>query len=148
MSPTETPVVRPDVPAMTDLDAICFPPHVAYDAPYFLELVATPGVWGLKLEDGAGLAGFILWSRWPEKIGHVITVDVHPDRRRQGLGKTLMDRMEEDCRAAGSRRVILEVSVTNIAAVDFYRGLGYHVASFLPDYYGESQHAHFMMKLL
>jgi ribosomal-protein-alanine N-acetyltransferase len=148
MSRTEAPITLDDVPELTGLDAVCFPPHVAYDADYFRELVGTPGVLGVRARDGAELAGFILWSRWPEKIGHVITVDVAPGRRREGLGTRLMTVMEEDCRAAGSRRVILEVSVTNTAAVDFYRRLGYHVASFLPDYYGEGQHAHFMMKLL
>lgn len=138
-----------DAPALTALDARCFPPHIAYSLDYFEELLASPDVRGLVDEDGDGrVVSVILWSDAREGIGHLITIDVDPGVRRAGIGKGLMEAMHEHGRINGTRAIMLEVSTENEAATAFYLGLGYRHVMQLDDYYGPGGHAHLMMNRL
>lgn len=57
--------------------------------------------------------------------GSVQNVGVVPEHRGLGLGRALVARALEGFRAAGCRRVTLEVTAENEPAVDLYRSLGF-----------------------
>lgn len=56
--------------------------------------------------------------------GEIFAVFVHPDRQGRGLGKALMERLEEDARTAGVTESLLSVS---LSSKRFYEGLGYEI---------------------
>ncbi len=56
--------------------------------------------------------------------GEIFAVFVHPDRQGVGLGKALMERLEEDARTAGVTESVLSVS---LPSKRFYEGLGYEI---------------------
>lgn len=56
---------------------------------------------------------------------------VHPDGRRQGLGRALMTRLEEVARAEGRRLLILD-TVEGSAAERLYRSLGWTLLGVVP----------------
>ena len=56
--------------------------------------------------------------------GEIFAVFVHPDRQGAGLGKALMERLEEDARTAGVTESVLSVS---LPSKRFYEGLGYEI---------------------
>lgn len=142
-------IISADAPRLTELDKICFPPDVAYETAYFIELIESSSIQGILLEDDNDfLVGFILWSRWKRGVGHLITIDIEPDFRKQGIGRMLMAQMDQDCRNLEATGIMLEVSVTNSGAMEFYRKLGYHEVALLDDYYGKDRHAHLMMAVL
>ena len=78
-----------------------------------------------------GFAG--LWLMVDE--GHVTTFGVHPDWRRQGIGRQLLLNLAELSMAIGARRMTLEVRVSNEAAQSLYRGFGFEVAGRRARYY-------------
>lgn len=123
-----------DVAAMHALDRRCFAPGIAYSLAEIRAALRARGGWHRLAEDEAGLAGFILTQPQRDR-GHVITVDVAPERRRTGLGATLLGGAEEHYRAAGARGMRLEVAVNNVAALAFYAHRGYTVVRRLPGYY-------------
>ncbi|MFZ2056621.1 MAG: GNAT family N-acetyltransferase, partial [Acidimicrobiales bacterium] len=52
---------------------------------------------------------------------------VHPDHRRQGLGRLLMDVAERRLRDLGCAKLNLQVRASNETATEFYRQIGYAV---------------------
>ena len=83
---------------------------------------------------GGRVVGFAgLWLMVDE--AHVTTFGVHPDWRRQGIGRHLLLNLAELSIAIGARRMTLEVRVSNEAAQALYRGFGFDVAGRRARYY-------------
>ena len=82
------------------------------------------------------------------KIGHIVSIAIHPDYRRRGLGKLLMSRAEEELKRMGCRRVFLEVRVSNYPAIKLYQKLGYIKLKVIPRYYQDGEDAYLMLKSL
>jgi len=88
-------------------------------------------VYAEKIAPGeeAKIWGYITFA----KDGHIISIAVHPDRRRQGIGKTLVGRV---ITAPGVKRVWGEVRRSNAGAQAFYRSLGFAIVGKIANYYG------------
>ncbi|HII07405.1 MAG TPA: GNAT family N-acetyltransferase [Methanotrichaceae archaeon] len=133
-----------DLPSILAVEKACFSRDVAFpaDTTSFLLDEATT----LVAEDDE-VTGFVMgfvngeWSK-------VVTLDVLPERRREGLGKKLMEALEEEFVSQGARATLLEVSVENREALALYVKLGYAKAVLVEDYYGTGKDAHLMMKRL
>ena len=55
----------------------------------------------------------------------VTNIAVHPDLRRQGLGRAILDGLLQAAVAHGSRELFLEVRVSNGAAIALYESAGF-----------------------
>ena len=58
---------------------------------------------------------------------YVSNMAVYPELRRLGFGTKLFKVIEEEARAAGSQRIVLDVETDNTKAVKLYRRLGYNI---------------------
>ena len=125
-----------DFETLWRLDQMCFSAGIAYtreELSYFLSLKSGFAIVG---ERDALIQGFIvIQSDLKKKSGHVITIDVHEDARRSGLGTLLMDAAEARLKSMGFDLVLLEVAVNNSPAISFYKRHGYAVLKTLPRYY-------------
>ncbi len=65
----------------------------------------------------------------------VLTVAVHPDARRAGLGRALVTEFLGACGDAAS--VFLEVAADNAPAIALYQSLGFQQAGLRKRYYGD-----------
>jgi [ribosomal protein S18]-alanine N-acetyltransferase len=83
------------------------------------------------LERVVGFAG--VWLMVDE--AHITTFGVHPEWRRQGVGRRLMVRLLEVADELQASRLTLEVRVGNVAAQALYRGFGFDVVGRRPHYY-------------
>ena len=63
------------------------------------------------------------------------TIAVHPDFRRHGLGRRLMDALLEEAEARNARRIFLEVRADNPHAIALYSSLGFDEIAVRPGYY-------------
>jgi ribosomal-protein-alanine N-acetyltransferase len=63
-------------------------------------------------------------------------IAVHPDARRRGLGRALLDEGFELARREGADRMLLEVAATNGPALRLYRSAGFVEISRRRGYYG------------
>ena len=59
--------------------------------------------------------------------GWVNYLAVDPKRWRGGLGRQLMDFVEEELRALGCPKINLQVRTSNQGVIDFYRRLGFEI---------------------
>ena len=86
-------------------------------------LLNSPGTVGVVALDSAGEAiGFVIGRAIADE-GEVLTLCVLSEHRRQGIASALMDRLQE--LLAPRQRILLEVAVTNQAACDLYKSLGF-----------------------
>ena len=66
---------------------------------------------------------------------HITTFSVHPDWRRQGIGRQLLLNLAELSGTIGARRMTLEVRPSNEPAQALYRAFGFEVVGRRPHYY-------------
>jgi ribosomal-protein-alanine N-acetyltransferase len=76
------------------------------------------------------LLGYIIFSR----DGHLISLAVHPEHRREGIGKELIERVTAFPHV---KKVWAEVRKSNRGAQTFYHRLGFQFVSVVPNYYGD-----------
>src|SRR5262245_3022595 len=84
-------------------------------------------------EDGRIVGYICLWEVADEL--HVTNVAVHPDLRRRGVARALLESVFARARAAGSRMVMLEVRPSNTEALALYESFGFHVVGRRRGYY-------------
>lgn len=132
---------RSDFESMWRLDQECFAPGIAYSRSELRAFLSQKTEETIVAESKGRIVGFVIGWRRSRIEGHVITLDVAPSARRQGLGRRLMVELERRFCAAGVRRVRLETAVTNTAAIVFYERLGYRKVARLAGYYGPGLHA-------
>ncbi|MGH9812834.1 MAG: GNAT family N-acetyltransferase, partial [Candidatus Acidiferrales bacterium] len=73
-----------DFEAVYRLDQSCYPPGIAYSRYALGEFLSLPGARAWVAEEEGQLVAFIIARHVSRRLGHVITLDVREDRRRQG----------------------------------------------------------------
>jgi len=80
----------------------------------------------LVATSGADLVGTAM-AGYDGHRGWVYYVVVHPGRRRQGIGRALMARVERQLERVGCPKLNLQVRASSQQVVSFYCKLGYEV---------------------
>jgi len=124
-----------DIPAFEYLDNLCFPATFRYNRFDFLYYFFRSNVFSLVAEDLDGISGFLIADTKPPNDGHIVTIDVHPQYRKKGVGKALMHESEKIFRNAGAPKILLEVHEDNMIAQIFYSKLGFKIDKRLDNYY-------------
>jgi ribosomal protein S18 acetylase RimI-like enzyme len=94
----------------------------------------------------AFLCGFL--SQTDPEEAYIHFVGVSPDRRGQGLGRTLYERFFAEAREHGRSVVRCVTSPTNERSLAFHRALGFEVDRVVPDYDGPGEDRAVLVKRL
>ena len=105
-----------------------------WDAGAFGELFASPGVGALGVDGDDGLEGLIL-LRAIAGEAEILTLAVRPSRRRQGLGRVLVEAAAGTAAGLGADVLWLEVAADHAAALALYAAAGFALAGRRPGYY-------------
>jgi putative acetyltransferase len=95
-----------------------------------MERLAEPRVRTLVAVSGGEVVGYVRLKRGEglgSHAGEVSTLAVHPDHRRKGIGRRLMEEILKVANGLGLRRVWLTVTADNYAAIHLYKGMGFEV---------------------
>jgi ribosomal-protein-alanine N-acetyltransferase len=144
-----------DVPAVGELELLCFPAPWSPDT-YRNELLHNRfgSYWVLAPAPGAveteGALPPILayggcWLMGDEV--HIVTIATHPRFRRRGLSRHLLLLMIEECRRRGASLVTLEVRVSNKSAQQLYTNLGFVEVGLRRAYYQDNGEDALLMTL-
>ena len=137
----ESVTVRPMV--MTDVDGVMAVEHDSFLTPWsrsaFEEELAQNRlaryIVAVENDEIVGYAG--TWLVINE--AHVTNVAVSGQRRREGIGRLLMQKLMELARDNDMESMTLEVRVSNAAARHLYEQLGFVEAGIRKNYYSETK---------
>ncbi len=128
-----------------DLDAVMEIERCSFAEPWtpglFLRELKLPFSTTLVARSPDGqIAGYVCWWLVGDEV-HLLNLAVHPDCRRQGLGRYLLETVLRAAAQAGARLVTLEVRDDNAAAIALYRAYGFHQVGVRRNYYAQGRHA-------
>jgi ribosomal-protein-alanine N-acetyltransferase len=134
------PAVAHDLDALAAIDALCFPPGIAYPREEIEFLLLNPTVITLVAERSGTIVGLAALerrrrTRQSARYGELVTIEVLPEFRGESIGVALYRTLESHLRDWGGNRIHLHVSIENDTAVAFYQRLGFRVVDRVPQYY-------------
>ena len=137
-----------DLPVLSKIDKACFPADVSYSKEELAGYIAHRSARTWVAEEDGSIVGFVVVTREPARIGHIITIDVMEGCRCRGVGRGLMNAAESWARKARLQIVYLETAEDNLAAQAFYERRGYRKVDKVERYYNNGQAAWVMVKHL
>lgn len=112
---------------LANLHKLCFP-HKPWSADEFADLKKS------GCEIIASQNGFVVYRAALDEA-EIITIGVHPDARRTGIGIALIGVMEADLKKQGVKHIFLEVAADNAPARALYEQVGFVQVGVRPKYY-------------
>lgn len=122
-----------------DLDEVLAIERVSFSMPwtrgaFLYEMQQNRVARCLVVREAARVIGYVcLWEIADEM--HITNVAVHPDWRRQGIGRALLGSVLADARTRHLRVVVLEVRPSNREAITLYEFFGFRVVGRRRGYY-------------
>ena len=105
-------------------------PKSPYDRTTLINLYwLYPETFRVYLDTEGLIRGYIVFSQ----DGHIISIAVHPQARRRGIGRELI---QEVIHYPKVKKVWAEVRKSNEGAQAFYRKMGFQTVGTIPNYYG------------
>ena len=145
-------IEREDLERLFTLDRLCFRPGIAYSRAELRDLLSNPACISVAAEDtSSDIVGFAIAEFYVEaakRIGHIVTIDVAPSARKQGIGQALMGALFDGLRSQQAILVRLEVAVDNPDAQSFYSQQGFVKTRRIPGFYLGTVDALAMQKVL
>lgn len=135
---------------MLQIDNLCFPRGIAYTRRELKSFLSGPQAITLVVEkpDGPTPIAFVLAHSLPNAVGHLVTIDVLAEFRKQGIGGRLLAAVEDALRKEGAHTLFLETAINNLPAIRFYQKHGYRITDRLPAYYQKRLDAYRMVSSL
>lgn len=136
-----------DLPAIMRLEEDAFGPE-RFSGELAERLITTPDIATLVAEDEMVEAYIMVHIIRSYETGDVLSLAVSKTRRRQGLGRKMMEEVERLSSDEGATTMMLYVRPDNVAAVSLYISLGYKVLARCRGYYPDGSDADMMVKHL
>jgi [ribosomal protein S18]-alanine N-acetyltransferase len=134
------PLSYSDLPAVIAIERRAF--SAAWSLPMFVLELSKPSSiclaaieHGRTVRVGGELVGYLICARY-EDAWHLMNVAVDPARRREGIGRALVE--ELIARAGQDASYTLEVRVSNTAAIALYESYGFRRVGTRRRYYSDN----------
>ena len=120
------------VPQIAQIEKLCFSDPWSGNS-VASELENRLSLWLVAL-DGDTVAGYV-GSQSVLDEADMMNIAVHPDYRRQGIGRDLVLALADALKEKGIRGLMLEVRQSNAPAIALYESLGFAQVGLRPNYY-------------
>jgi ribosomal protein S18 acetylase RimI-like enzyme len=148
-----------DIPQVLDLLKVAFGEALDAEGQRALQGYATPGAppaffWRFNPAASRLSQGYV-WEENGRLVGNVtllktgingrfliVNVAVHPDYRRRGIARNLMNVVGDHVRQHGGRQILLQVDHDNTSAIDLYHSLQYQTLGDMTSWLGTAGRIH------
>ena len=133
------------------IEEICFQPPFRFGRRLMQQLIENPKSATWIAEENGRMTGFAIVEFTPEpehETAYIQTLEVLPDRRRNGIGLELLRCLEQSAMKARAALIWLHVDTENDAAIRLYRAVGYELQGRHANYYARSRSADIYLKQL
>ena len=128
-----------DIEAMYGLDLLCFSPVFRFTRAAMRRFAMGAGALTIVGEADGVMVGLVIvqLERARELVfAYLVTLDVHPEWRRSGVGQRLMGAAEALAESRSAGRFELHVWTENLPAIRFYEAAGFTATGVDRDFYG------------
>jgi ribosomal-protein-alanine N-acetyltransferase len=148
-----TPAEGRVVPASADLAAVeqqvMQIEQASFEFPWteeeFIRCLRQRDCIGMVAERNEEVVGFMIYELHKTRI-HILSFAVHPEFRREGVGKAMTEKLVSKLAYQRRNRIVLEVRETNLSAQLFFRQLGFRATGVLKDFYEDTPEDAFLMQ--
>lgn len=96
---------------------------------------------------GYKVGGYMVYELHKRRL-HLINFAVHPDHRRSGIGRAMVDKLKSKLSDDHRTELWLEVRDSNLDAQLFFRAMGFRAIRVLKDYYEDTTDDAYQMQYL
>jgi ribosomal-protein-alanine N-acetyltransferase len=136
------PLVVSDLPAVIEIEHASFP--FPWKLESFLNELNNPYARLAVAEQAGQVIGYFCCWLVADEV-HILDVAVHPDYRRCGIGRLLLQNILTKARQNGACSASLEVRVSNQPAITLYQALGFQQVAIRRRYYKNGEDALLMV---
>jgi [ribosomal protein S18]-alanine N-acetyltransferase len=104
---------------------------------FFLDELQVDCARSILAEVEGRIVGYVLFWFLPEEVD-IHNIAVHPDFRRQGIGRLLLEQVVDAARRQERLRVTLDVRFSNGPAQHLYRSFGFVIRGLRKGYYSDN----------
>lgn len=135
-------LIRADMKDVMDIETLSFQHPWTEDD--FVHALRRRECIGMVAEVGTKVVGFSIYELHPQRL-HLVSIAVHPDCRRHGVGKAMVDKLVSKLGGYNKnrRRITTEVRETYLKAQLFFRASGFRAFKVVRNYYDNEEDAYF-----
>lgn len=97
------------------------------------------------IDEHGPIIGFFIQELHRNRL-HVLDFAVHPDYRRQGIGRAMVNKLVSKLSHERRNKIVLEVRETNLQAQFFFKEMGFKAISLLRDFYEDTSEDGYLMQ--
>lgn len=133
------PMREEDLDAVVDIERQCF--AEPWSLGLFRHELRLPFSRSVVARSTEGtILGYACWWVIGDEV-HILNLAVHPHYRRRGIGRLLLEVVQDTARQVEARLVTLEVHHDNEAAQTLYAAHGFVPTGLRRNYYSQGRHA-------
>lgn len=136
---------KEDIDQIAALESVCF--SDPWTKEMLLKSFVSPIFYSVLIEEQGEIWGYACETVMFEDA-EIAIVAVAPKHRKKGLGKLLMERLENIAISRGAEQTFLEVRKSNAAALALYEGFGFEKIRTRERYYADGEDAFVMRKFI
>ena len=127
------------------IEELSFPSPWSFQSFYNVIVNNPYGYYIVAVEDNRVVGYGGMWILFDEC--HITTIAVDPTRRREGVGRRIMEHLIEKAREQDADWISLEVRVSNTPAQNLYKSLGFEAVGVRRGYYQPNNEDAIIMRL-
>jgi ribosomal-protein-alanine N-acetyltransferase len=128
-------MIRRDMPEVLGIE------QASFDHPWceeeFLRVLRQRNCIGMVAEQGERIVGFMVYELHRNRI-HVLDFAVHPEFRRQGVGRQMIAKLVGKLSAQRRNRIALMIRETNVPAQFFYKSMGFRAVEVVREHFADT----------
>lgn len=136
-------MIKRDMPEVLAIE------QASFDTPWteedFLNALRQRNCIGMVAEAQENLVGFIVYELYKTQVA-VLNLAVHPDYRRRGVGRQMVERLISKLTQHRRDKITLEVRERNLPAQLFFKALGFQAVRVLREYYPDTGEDAYVMQ--
>jgi ribosomal-protein-alanine N-acetyltransferase len=124
-----------DIEKVIAIERVSFP--FPWSTRFFLDELKVDCARSILAEVEGRIVGYVLFWFLPEEVD-IHNIAVHPDFRRQGIGRLLLEQVVAAARRHDRLRVTLDVRFSNAPAQNLYHSFGFVARGLRKGYYSDN----------
>jgi len=136
--------MRKDLPQMISIEGFCF--EFPWDEQIFVEYLRKRNIIGMCYKDNEIVKGFIIYCLQKNHL-EILSLAVHPNYQRQGIGKALLDKIVSKIDGERRRFISLNIRETNMGGLKFFAKYGFKAVELVRDFYDDTSEDSIVMEL-